>query len=107
MAAMACVTNCPGCIRRSINAPVFAVVGVVRLALHGLERRGRSGHFGDGGLPARAPARWRTFVFDERVRLVVPPSVSENPTLSLEVQGEGETELWLRDNTGNEFRAAL
>lgn len=35
------------------------------------------------------------------------PSVSENPTLSLEVQGEGETELWLRDNNGNEFKAAL
>ena len=34
-------------------------------------------------------------------------SVSENPTLSLEVQGEGETELWLRDNNGNEFKAAL
>jgi sulfur-oxidizing protein SoxY len=35
------------------------------------------------------------------------PSVSENPTLSLEVLGEGETELWLRDNNGNEFKAAL
>ncbi|MDX1723245.1 MAG: quinoprotein dehydrogenase-associated SoxYZ-like carrier [Pseudomonas sp.] len=35
------------------------------------------------------------------------PSVSENPTLSLEVQGEGETELWLRDNNGNEFKAVL
>ena len=35
------------------------------------------------------------------------PSVSENPTLGLEVQGEGETELWLRDNNGNEFKAAL
>ena len=34
-------------------------------------------------------------------------SVSENPTLGLEVQGEGETELWLRDNNGNEFEAAL
>ncbi len=35
------------------------------------------------------------------------PSVSENPTLSLEVQGEGDTELWLRDNNGNEFKAVL
>lgn len=35
------------------------------------------------------------------------PSVSENPTLGLEVKGEGDTELWLRDNNGNEFEAVL
>jgi sulfur-oxidizing protein SoxY len=35
------------------------------------------------------------------------PAVSENPTLSLDVKGEGATELWLRDNNGNEFEAAL
>jgi sulfur-oxidizing protein SoxY len=40
-------------------------------------------------------------------RLELFPAVSENPTLSLEVQGQGETELWLRDNNGNEFKAAL
>jgi sulfur-oxidizing protein SoxY len=34
-------------------------------------------------------------------------AVSENPTISLEVKGEGATELWLRDNNGNEFRAAF
>jgi glyoxylase-like metal-dependent hydrolase (beta-lactamase superfamily II) len=34
-------------------------------------------------------------------------AVSENPTISLEVKGEGETTLWLRDNNGNEFEAAF
>ncbi len=42
-------------------------------------------------------------------RLELFPAVSENPTLSLDLrgEGEGETELWLRDNNGNEFKAAL
>ncbi|TCD24435.1 quinoprotein dehydrogenase-associated SoxYZ-like carrier [Pseudomonas sp. IC_126] len=35
------------------------------------------------------------------------PAVSENPTLSLEVKGQQGTRLWLRDNNGNEFEAAL
>ncbi|WP_312290441.1 quinoprotein dehydrogenase-associated SoxYZ-like carrier [Stutzerimonas nitrititolerans] len=35
------------------------------------------------------------------------PAVSENPTLSLEVKGHQDTRLWLRDNNGNEFEAAL
>lgn len=35
------------------------------------------------------------------------PAVSENPTLSLEVKGQRGTRLWLRDNNGNEFEAAL
>ncbi|MBT8768457.1 quinoprotein dehydrogenase-associated SoxYZ-like carrier [Metapseudomonas boanensis] len=35
------------------------------------------------------------------------PAVSENPTISLEVQGEIEARLWLRDNNGNEFEAAF
>lgn len=34
-------------------------------------------------------------------------AVSENPTISLDVKGSVETELWLRDNNGNEFRADL
>jgi sulfur-oxidizing protein SoxY len=40
-------------------------------------------------------------------RLELFPAVSENPTLSLEVNSQGETELWLRDNNGNEFEARL
>ncbi len=40
-------------------------------------------------------------------RLELFPAVSENPTLSLDLREAGETELWLRDNNGNEFRAAL
>ena len=35
------------------------------------------------------------------------PAVSENPTISLDVKGNVETELWLRDNNGNEFKAEL
>lgn len=35
------------------------------------------------------------------------PAVSENPTISLDVKGAVETELWLRDNNGNEFKADL
>lgn len=35
------------------------------------------------------------------------PAVAENPSLSLEVKGREETRLWLRDNNGNEFEAAL
>lgn len=35
------------------------------------------------------------------------PAVSENPNLSLEVQGEAGARLWLRDNNGNEFDAAF
>lgn len=35
------------------------------------------------------------------------PAVAENPSLSLEVKGEQDTRLWLRDNNGNEFQAAL
>jgi sulfur-oxidizing protein SoxY len=35
------------------------------------------------------------------------PAVSENPTISLDVKGAVQTELWLRDNNGNEFKADL
>ncbi|AOE85408.1 quinoprotein dehydrogenase-associated SoxYZ-like carrier [Pseudomonas sp. TCU-HL1] len=35
------------------------------------------------------------------------PAVSENPTISLEVQGRDEARLWLRDNNGNEFEASF
>lgn len=40
-------------------------------------------------------------------RLELFPAVSENPTLSLDLKDADETELWLRDNNGNEFKAAL
>lgn len=33
------------------------------------------------------------------------PAVSENPTISLEVEGHAGARLWLRDNNGNEFEA--
>ncbi|WXL24272.1 quinoprotein dehydrogenase-associated SoxYZ-like carrier [Ectopseudomonas mendocina] len=35
------------------------------------------------------------------------PAVSENPTISLDLKDKGSAELWLRDNNGNEFKAAL
>ncbi|WP_271407502.1 quinoprotein dehydrogenase-associated SoxYZ-like carrier [Pseudomonas sp. Q1-7] len=35
------------------------------------------------------------------------PAVSENPTISLEMRGREEAQLWLRDNHGNEFEASL
>lgn len=34
-------------------------------------------------------------------------AVSENPTISLDLKGADASELWLRDNNGNEFKAAL
>ena len=40
-------------------------------------------------------------------RLELFPAVSENPTLSLELEGQEDARLWLRDNNGNEFEAAL
>jgi sulfur-oxidizing protein SoxY len=40
-------------------------------------------------------------------RLELFPAVSENPTISLDVKDAGESVLWLRDNNGNEFKAAL
>lgn len=39
--------------------------------------------------------------------LALFPSVSENPTLSLDLQDDQAAELWLRDNNGNEFQAAF
>ncbi len=39
--------------------------------------------------------------------LTLYPAVSENPTLSLDLRQDQPTELWLRDNNGNEFRAAF
>ncbi|MDD2052105.1 quinoprotein dehydrogenase-associated SoxYZ-like carrier [Pseudomonas putida] len=35
------------------------------------------------------------------------PAVSENPNLGFDVQGAGQTHLRLRDNSGNEFNAAI
>ncbi|MNF71799.1 sulfur oxidation protein SoxY [compost metagenome] len=35
------------------------------------------------------------------------PAVSENPTISLQVQGRDQARLWLRDNNGNEFEAGF
>ncbi|HSC82024.1 MAG TPA: quinoprotein dehydrogenase-associated SoxYZ-like carrier [Pseudomonas sp.] len=40
-------------------------------------------------------------------RLDLFPAVSENPTLTLEVRGHRDLQLWLHDNNGNEFQAAL
>jgi len=35
------------------------------------------------------------------------PAVGENPTLSFEVRGGEASQLWLRDNSGNEFKASF
>jgi len=35
------------------------------------------------------------------------PAVAENPTISLELKTDEPAQLWLRDNNGNEFEAAL
>ena len=40
-------------------------------------------------------------------RLQLFPAVSENPTLSLDIQGAGETRLSLRDISGNPFSAVI
>nr|WP_064495493.1 quinoprotein dehydrogenase-associated SoxYZ-like carrier [Pseudomonas chengduensis] len=40
-------------------------------------------------------------------RIELFPAVSENPTLTLDLRGDRQAELWLRDNNGNEFRAAF
>jgi sulfur-oxidizing protein SoxY len=40
--------------------------------------------------------------------LELHPSVSENPTLTLQLGGQDAgQQLWLRDNNGNEFEAAF
>lgn len=40
--------------------------------------------------------------------LELHPSVSENPTLTLQLDGQAaDQQLWLRDNNGNEFEAAF
>ncbi|MEX3777136.1 quinoprotein dehydrogenase-associated SoxYZ-like carrier, partial [Pseudomonas sp. MYb118] len=46
---------------------------------------------------------------DDRVlaRLELFPAVSENPNLAFDVEGAGQTRLMLRDNSGNEFDAAI
>ncbi|UVL86737.1 quinoprotein dehydrogenase-associated SoxYZ-like carrier [Pseudomonas sp. B21-028] len=40
-------------------------------------------------------------------RLELFPAVSENPNLGFDVQGPGQTRLMLRDNSGNQFEAAI
>jgi sulfur-oxidizing protein SoxY len=40
-------------------------------------------------------------------RIELFPAVSENPTLSFDLNGNRHAELWLRDNNGNEFQAAF
>lgn len=40
-------------------------------------------------------------------RLELFPAVSENPSLGFDIQGPGQTRLLLRDNSGNEFDAAI
>ena len=46
---------------------------------------------------------------DDRLlaRLELFPAVSENPSLAFDVEGAGQTRLTLRDNSGNEFDAAI
>lgn len=40
-------------------------------------------------------------------RLDLFSAVSENPTITLRVKGRPHTQLWLRDNNGNEFSAQI
>lgn len=40
-------------------------------------------------------------------RLELFPAVSENPNLSFDIEGTGQTRLLLRDNSGNQFDAAI
>ncbi len=40
-------------------------------------------------------------------RLELFPAVSENPNLGFDIRGSGQTRLVLRDNSGNEFEAAI
>lgn len=40
-------------------------------------------------------------------RLELFPAVSENPNLTFDIQGAGQTRLLLRDNSGNEFDASI
>jgi sulfur-oxidizing protein SoxY len=40
-------------------------------------------------------------------RLELFPAVSENPNLAFDIEGAGQTRLLLRDNSGNEFDAAI
>ena len=40
-------------------------------------------------------------------RLELFPAVSENPSLAFDIEGAGQTRLLLRDNSGNEFDAAI
>ncbi len=40
-------------------------------------------------------------------RLDVFSAMSENPTITLGIKGHQETQLWLRDNNGNEFTAHI
>ncbi|MGC8000685.1 thiosulfate oxidation carrier complex protein SoxZ, partial [Salmonella enterica] len=40
-------------------------------------------------------------------RIELFPAVSENPTLTFDLRGEQQAELWLRDNNGNEFQASF
>lgn len=67
----------------------------------------------DNGLVGGIPeffvnqAELRTVDGEVLATLELFPAVGENPSLSLEVQGQEETRLWLRDNNGNEFEAAL
>jgi sulfur-oxidizing protein SoxY len=40
-------------------------------------------------------------------RLELFPAVSENPSLTFDIEGAGQTRLLLRDNSGNQFDAAI
>ena len=89
-----------------IHGQRFAFDGFSRLRL-------RIDHPMDNGMVGGIPefflnqAELRDGAGNVLARIELFPSVSENPTLSLDVRGQGDTELWLRDNNGNEFKAAL
>ena len=52
-------------------------------------------------------AQLRDAAGTELARLDIFPAMSENPSLTLGIAGHPETQLWLRDNNGNEFSATI
>ncbi|RJG08684.1 quinoprotein dehydrogenase-associated SoxYZ-like carrier [Pseudomonas cavernicola] len=87
-----------------IHAGRFRHAGASRLRL-------RVDHPMDNGLVGGIPefflnqAELRDAAGKPLATLELFPAVSENPTISLEVEGHDEARLWLRDNNGNEFEA--
>ena len=55
----------------------------------------------------RAEAGWEERLGQVLGRIELFPAVSENPTLTFDLRGDQQAEVWLRDNNGNEFQAVF